>query len=81
MDHPKAIAEAATSLLQAIQAARAAGYRVTFADHTLEAIPVSETRRTVQGALVTDAPLAGTGEGIQLPPVQVQPVIGRASKA
>ncbi len=67
MDHPKAVAEAAQGLLKAIEAARAAGYRVIFADHTLAAIPVSETRRTVQPEPVAEEP-----------PV---PVIGRASKA
>ncbi len=67
MDHPNAVADAAEALLKAIMAARAAGYRVIFADHTLAAIPVSETRRT---AAAEPAPVA------EEPPV---PVIGRAS--
>ena len=65
MDHPKNVAEAAATLAQAIQAARAAGYRVTFPDHVLIGVPVSETGRVA-------APLAPED-----PPV---PVLGRASK-
>jgi hypothetical protein len=82
MNHPQAVADAATKLAQAIQAARAAGYRVTFPDHALVAVPVSETGRVTQMELVTDAPLAGTGEAIQLPPHDLPPVavIGKASK-
>jgi hypothetical protein len=64
MNHPKAVAEAAEKLAQAIQAARAAGYRVTFPDHVLVGVPVSETRR-----------LEPTLEG-EAPPV---PVLGKAS--
>ena len=67
MDHPKAVAEAAATLAHAILAARLAGYRVTFPDHVLVGVPVSETGR------VTAPEPAAPAE----PPVAV---IGRASK-
>lgn len=66
MDHPKSVADAAANLAEAIQAARSAGYRVIFAEHTLAAIPVSDTGRTLPAA--PPAP--------EEPPV---PVIGKAS--
>lgn len=65
MDHIKAIADAAGTLAQTIQAARAAGYRVTFPDHVLVAVPVSETGRVAAPPALDDPPV---------------PVIGRASK-
>ncbi len=65
MNHINLVKEAAEILALAITQARAAGYRVTFPDHVLVGIPVSETGNVVQ------PPAA------QEPAV---PVIGRASK-
>ncbi len=83
MDHEKAIADAAVQLREAIRAAEAAGYRVSFPTYALGTIAVSATKR-VTVALVTDAPLAGAGEAAQLPPPDgsqaLPPVIGRRSE-
>ncbi|MDP3417851.1 hypothetical protein [Falsiroseomonas sp.] len=50
MDHVTRINTAAAALADAIFGARAAGYRVQFPDHTLRAIPISETGRVAQPA-------------------------------
>jgi hypothetical protein len=48
MDHIATITAAADKLREAIEGARAAGYRVDFPMHALTGIGISETRRLPQ---------------------------------
>jgi hypothetical protein len=56
MDHQKAVADAAATLLAAIQAAQAAGYRVDFPTYALSSVAVSETKKVAPASAEPETP-------------------------
>lgn len=62
MDHIATITAAADKLREAIEAARAAGYRVDFPMHALTGIGISETRRVAQPEPQPEPAVIGKGK-------------------
>jgi len=68
MDHIATITAAADKLREAIEAARAAGYRVDFPMHALTGIGISETRRVAQPEPQPEPVTLAKGKRVEAPP-------------